>query len=625
MSPSQRATDGAERAEPAGAGRDPPAARRRARRTARRGRRRCARSSPRELDARAVGVAPAEHEPPAAHPLGLRHPRRSRRHRSPDPCRRGRPSIAGPWPARRGHAPSSTSSPIVRPPRRAGRRAARRAGGARPARTPRTCGAAAATTSSNTSRRQRRRSRRRRRRAAGRRAAARCRCRRGTLRRTPRPSAAGVPGVSARAQPGLDTSSGDHVPPSCSSRVARPCTSPCTACPSASRISTSGSSRRRAGWSTQGERRLESAQPLDHRCRGVVVEAAAGAVEPGDHPHHHLVDDGRQRRGVRPADVAVAEGVGEGHRARRSARRRRGRLGRAAPELADRWPDRAGRSASSARSRPLAASRERVAAARSTSTARRRLSTVVPCPASLDDRTDGSVPASPTSRGTSPRTAPLLEVTPVDAEGEPVQEVRPARPAGCAGRARQRRRRNAASAAPGVAGQAGRGRAVPAALLAGPARSPRRRSGAAARAATPGAAEAAFRRRRCRARSAHPERASPVALLHQLTSRSASPWGALEEGGAARAGRSVRPGRLAWGARAVGPPGQASQGTGTTVEQAATNRLVERADERPTGLPRVGGTPLDLALLGPSAAPRSGRSSSRLFGAGRPTIPTSVN
>ena len=74
------------------------------------------------------------------------------------------------------------------------------------------------------------RSTRRRSPAARRRAPARCRCRRGTPRRIGRRRPPECPGVSARPTR-CDTSSADHVPPSWSSRVARPRTRPCTRAP----------------------------------------------------------------------------------------------------------------------------------------------------------------------------------------------------------------------------------------------------------------------------------------------------------------------------------------------------------------------------------------------------------
>ena len=96
------------------------------------------------------------------------------------------------------------------------RRRARRAGGARRPRRRRTCAAAAAP-SRRTHRASATTTSRRRRRAARRRAPARCRCRRGSLRRTRRPAAGGVPGDSARAEPRLDRSRSTSHRLSCNS------------------------------------------------------------------------------------------------------------------------------------------------------------------------------------------------------------------------------------------------------------------------------------------------------------------------------------------------------------------------------------------------------------------------
>ncbi len=121
---------------------------------------------------------------------------------------------------------------------------------------------------------------------------------------------------------------------------------------------------RRAGWSSRAS---AAWSPLNRSTIAAAASSsrrAAGAVEPGDHAHHHLVDDGRQRRRVRPADVAVAEGMGERHRVRRSARRRRGPVRRARRAIGLRRPPPPGRSASRAAATSEAASASRVAAGR---------------------------------------------------------------------------------------------------------------------------------------------------------------------------------------------------------------------------------------------------------------------
>ena len=108
-----------------------------------------------------------------------------------------------------------------------------------------------------------------------------------------------------------------------------------------------------------------------------------------------------------------------------------------------------------------------------------------------------------------------------------------------------------------------------------------------------GAAEAAFRRRRGRARPAHAERTRARShLLHQLVALGVG-WGALEEG-RGTSGTFRETWRVAWepelSVRLVELAGH-----GTTVEQAATNRLVERATTA-DGLLELAAA-LDLALL----------------------------
>ena len=174
------------------------------------------------------------------------------------------------------------------------------------------------------------------------------------------PSAAGVPGVSARPTR-CDTASASHAPESWSSRVARPPHQPMDRPP----VGELGEGDREVvvpgGVVEHRQRPLQTAEPLDHRRRGVVVEMPAGELETGDHAHDDLVDDRRQGEGVRATHVAVAqrrrqrhEGVdqiGDVGRCRREACR-----GRSPPPARRPGGRRAGR-----RSRAHAACARRVA------------------------------------------------------------------------------------------------------------------------------------------------------------------------------------------------------------------------------------------------------------------------
>ena len=119
------------------------------------------RSSPRQVGVRAVGVAAAEHEPPPPQPLLLRRPGHGRRGRSLAASFTARtlPTSSRPQPEhgahgrqrRRGRGRCRRRRPIASAERPVRSTAGRRAGGARPARRRRTCAAARATTASNVS------------------------------------------------------------------------------------------------------------------------------------------------------------------------------------------------------------------------------------------------------------------------------------------------------------------------------------------------------------------------------------------------------------------------------------------------------------------------------------------
>ena len=61
----------------------------------------------------------------------------------------------------------------------------------------------------------------------------------------------------------------------------------------------------------QRERGLHAGEPLDHRCRGVVVERAARHDHAGQHAHDEPVEHRSQRSGVGAAHVAVAQRPGQ--------------------------------------------------------------------------------------------------------------------------------------------------------------------------------------------------------------------------------------------------------------------------------------------------------------------------
>ena len=263
------------------------------------------RSSPRSAGARAVGVAAAEHQPPAPQPLGLRHPAAVTAGvpSAIAVVRGGRPSIARTVASPAAARSSSTSSPIERdaldlavaeqPAELAA--LGRLEGAERPAQQGDDVANARAAASRSTRRRPP---------AARCRGAARCRCRRGTPRRTRRPSAAGVPGVRARPRrrSTCSASSGRRRAAAGSPALDEPVDRAGVG----QLLEHGGSSRRRAGWSTTASAAWTALIRSTIAGRRVVVEAARARSRPA-RPARRARRTRRAARRVGAADVAVAQ------------------------------------------------------------------------------------------------------------------------------------------------------------------------------------------------------------------------------------------------------------------------------------------------------------------------------
>ena len=247
-----------------------------------------------EVGARAVGVAAAEHEPPAPQPLGLRHPGRHgadldvrrqaehRPHRGQAGERRAPSSTSSPIGATRSTRPVASSTPeLAALGRLEGAERAPQQGddvleGVGPQRgDPRVDGGQQLAVVEQDGA------------AAGEEALDERRAVGGRRARRERP-----------AEAGLDV--GRRPPPaSWSRRVARPCTSPWTRRPPASVLEHGGQLAVTGRVVDDGERGLDRAHPLDHRPRRVVVEALGGPRQAGDRP-------ARRARRTRPAADAAS-------------------------------------------------------------------------------------------------------------------------------------------------------------------------------------------------------------------------------------------------------------------------------------------------------------------------------
>ena len=325
MSPSQRATDGAERPSPPA--RPVPAARRARRRSYSAPRATSIRaSSPRSVDAGAVGRRPAEHQPPPPQPLLLRDPRRVTGHHSGRPEHRPDRGQAGQRPRLVDVVARSARARATAP---GGEQ--RRAGGARPARRRRTSGAAGRRRRRTTSAVSDRdpgvdgasswASWTQHRAAAGEEPLDE----RGAVGgRRPRRRAPGRAALDRRRRP----------PPGVVEQAGRPALDqPVDAAPRRrGRRARRASSRRRAGWSTTASARLQrrsAARPSPARASS--SRPAARPVEPGDDAHDELVEHGPQAGGVGAAARRRSAARRRAGRGRPSARRRRARGRRSSP------------------------------------------------------------------------------------------------------------------------------------------------------------------------------------------------------------------------------------------------------------------------------------------------------
>ena len=388
MSPSQRATRGADRPSPPAR----PVVRPRVRRPASPAVRAGApdssytapsaasmrASSPSSVGARAVGVAASEHEPPAPQPFGLRDARISRSRslhtgvgvdgeaeREAHRAQRGR----GPrridagaethWRLAGFAGEQQAELAALGRFERAERAAQQRDHVGRTHRVP---------TTTATGRRGR---------AGRRRGAAPCRCRRGTPRRTRRrPPAACRTRAPGRA--GARPRAASQSPASCSRRVARPWTSP-WARPSASCPSTSGRLGVPRRMIDQRQRGLHAAQALDHHPRRVVVERCARRRR-------------RRRARARPSRRTPCATPTRRWRARRRS---------AGPGRADRAPPSAGRRRDRWRPAPRAgrrSARPQSADAASNARSRAAASSSSPSASSPARRAGWSPPARPSCR-----------------------------------------------------------------------------------------------------------------------------------------------------------------------------------------------------------------------------------
>ena len=352
-------------------------------------------SSPRRSHAGAVGRTAAEHEPPAAEalqfrartvaPTSLRSGPSSLLRgapRSPTSSDRRLTILLARWQAE--HRPHGRQAgqgaglvDVVahrRGPLDAGRSpAGRRAGAARPARTPRTCAAAAATTASNGVGRQRRRPSA----STAERSWASCSRTVPLPARKPStnaaPAAAGVPGVSARAEPCLD---GRRRPPAAVvEQPGRPALDePVHAAVLGELLEHAPGTRRGA----PGGRRRPAPPGRRSSARSsqrAASSSSCSAARPRPATTRSTSSSNTIRSAGRvgAADVAVAQRAGQRARARPSARRRRACAAASSPSDARRAGCSAsGRSASRARSTAAATSARRVEPRRLLGQPRRR-------------------------------------------------------------------------------------------------------------------------------------------------------------------------------------------------------------------------------------------------------------